>query len=170
MLYRYIFREEIIEVDVNEETYRILRSLDRQEKYNNSKNYAVGFKKSFDDEIEMELELAIDCDPVDELEKMDREAWELFRNSFEKDRKKDMKSQLLKLLTKRQALAYFYSKYVKLSNVRIGKIMGIDESAVRKLIGKAEENLQKLGIEEIKPSDELRLLEAIFKPKSLMKR
>ena len=62
----------------------------------------------------------------------------------------------------KQALAYFYSKYVKMKTAHIGKRMGVTEGAVRKLIKKAEANLQKLGITKIEPSDELKLLRYIF--------
>ncbi len=56
-------------------------------------------------------------------------------------------------LTARQAEAYFLFKYLKMKKVRIADEMGVTEGAVRKLILKAENNLEKLrqqAIEERK--------------------
>ena len=44
MLYRYKFVDETkFETDVDGETFRMLRQLDRQARYNNAKNKAVAF-------------------------------------------------------------------------------------------------------------------------------
>lgn len=47
-------------------------------------------------------------------------------------------------LTARQAQAYFMFKYLNMKKVRIADEMGVTEGAVRKLILKAEDNLEKL--------------------------
>ena len=49
-------------------------------------------------------------------------------------------------LTARQAQAYFKFKYLEMKKVDIAKEMGVTEGAVRKLILKAEENLEKLRL------------------------
>ena len=72
------------------------------------------------------------------------------------------KSQLDKLLTPRQAEAYFLFQYLKIKKVEIAKSMGVTEGAVRKLILKAQKNLQAQRIERDK---ELLLLRAIFGPR-----
>lgn len=68
-------------------------------------------------------------------------------NEVRKYAEKELKYQRKKLetkLTPRQAEAYFRFEYLHLKKVTIAEIMGITEGAVRKLILKAEENLEKL--------------------------
>lgn len=65
--------------------------------------------------------------------------------------KRELKKQRAKLdgkLTPRQAQAYFEFIYLKLKKVEIAKNMGVTEGAVRKLILKAEDNLDKLHLNE----------------------
>lgn len=174
MKYKYIFLDGTeAEVEVDEETYRALRKLDRQMRYNKSKNYTVALKyktvEDFDGEYGDMYNFAEEDygetarDGVWEaLVKKEREERELVLHEFEKYDIEDKKEQLLKILTEKQALAYFYSKFVKMKKVHIAKLMGITEGAVRKLILKAETNLQKLSIKKIERSDELKLLKAIF--------
>lgn len=75
-------------------------------------------------------------------------AAEMKRDAAEFDaQEKQLKKQRTKLngkLTPRQAQAYFEFIYLKLKKVEIEKNMGITEGAVRKLILKAEDNLDKL--------------------------
>lgn len=59
------------------------------------------------------------------------------------------RSVLEKKLTPRQAQAYFEFIYLGLKKVEIAKNMGVTEGAVRKLILKAEDNLDKLHRKEI---------------------
>mgnify|MGYP001055675253 CR=1 FL=1 len=57
-------------------------------------------------------------------------------------------------LTARQAQAYFKFKYFVMKKVDIAKEMGVTEGAVRKLILKAEENLEKLRQQAIEAKKE----------------
>ena len=57
-------------------------------------------------------------------------------------------------LTARQAQAYFKFKYFGMKKVDIAKEMGVTEGAVRKLILKAEENLEKLRLQAIEAKKE----------------
>lgn len=57
-------------------------------------------------------------------------------------------------LTARQAQAYFKFKYFGMKKVEIAKEMGVTEGAVRKLILKAEENLEKLRQQAIEAKKE----------------
>ncbi len=62
---------------------------------------------------------------------------------LEKERKR-----LETKLTPRQAEAYFMFQYLKMKKVQIAQEMGVTEGAVRKLIVKAEENLEKVRQKE----------------------
>lgn len=62
---------------------------------------------------------------------------------LEKERKR-----LETKLTPRQAEAYFKFRYLKMKKVQIAQEMGVTEGAVRKLILKAEENLEKVRQKE----------------------
>ena len=81
------------------------------------------------------------------------------RRQERKEKLEKRKNQLDKLLTPRQAEAYFLFQYLKIKKVEIAKSMGVTEGAVRKLILKAQKNLQAQRIERDK---ELLLLRAIF--------
>lgn len=67
----------------------------------------------------------------------------------EEERQARQLQYLTERLTQRQAQAYFEHTYLKLKKVEIAKNMHITEGAVRKLILKAEENLEKLRQKEI---------------------
>ena len=73
------------------------------------------------------------------------------------------KKQLEEVLTPRQAKAYFLFQYLKIKKVEIAKSMGITEGAVRKLILKAQANLEKQRVEN---EQALLLLNAIFGTRS----
>lgn len=177
MKYKYIFVDGTeSEVDVDEETYRVLRQLDRKMRYNKAKNYTVALKyrtiEDYDgtgyEDLYNFSEEDYGGQPRDgvweAILKKEQEQSEALFEYFRKYRIADKKEQLLKVLTEKQALAYFYTKFVKMKTVDIAKLMGVTEGAIRKLFIKAEANLQKLGIEKIKKSDELKLMEAIFLP------
>ena len=95
-------------------------------------------------------------------EKRRQERKELQQERRSKEKLEKRKSQLDKLLTPRQAEAYFLFQYLKIKKVEIAKSMGVTEGAVRKLILKAQKNLQAQRIERDK---ELLLLRAIFGPR-----
>lgn len=102
-------------------------------------------------------------DVIDAIDKREAEAQE---RQAEKERKAKLakrKRQIERLLTHRQAEAYFKFKYLKIKKVEIAKSMEVTEGAVRKLIAKAEINLPKI-MEELRAEREKEslLLTAIF--------
>ena len=176
MKYKYIFVDGTeTEVDVDEETYKVLRSLDRKQRYNCAKNRTAKLRYRAVEDVdgsvyrdsynfsEERFGEGSRANPIwQELSQKERETREETLLYFEREEIEDKKGQLQKLLTEKQAVAYFYSKYAKIKTVNIAKIMGVTEGAVRKLISKAELNLQKLNIKEVEPSDEFKLLKYIF--------
>jgi len=116
------------EIEVDEMFFTALRKFDRQIKYNNEKNRSIEFveqiKTASKDVLIEVINLESENDLINAL--------------------KEKKRCLLKTLPERQAIAYFYYKFLKLKKVDIAKEMGVTEGAVRKLIIKAEINLQKL--------------------------
>lgn len=92
-------------------------------------------------------------------EKQRQEQTELKQEQIRKEKLAKRKKQLEDTLTPRQAQAYFLFQYLKIKKVEIAKSMGITEGAVRKLIKKAEANLQEYKLAHDK---EVKLLEAIF--------
>ena len=94
-------------------------------------------------------------------EKREQEEFEL-RQEQRRKKLNERKKQLEDTLTPRQAQAYFLFQYLKIKKVEIAKSMGVTEGAVRKLILKAQKNLQAQRIERDK---ELLLLRAIFGPR-----
>lgn len=77
------------------------------------------------------------------------------RRADREDRKLERKQKWLESrLTARQAQAYFKFKYLDMKKVDIAKEMGVTEGAVRKLILKAEENLEKLRLQAIEAKKE----------------
>ncbi len=63
---------------------------------------------------------------------------------IEEERLEHQRKRLDAKLTPRQAEAYFMFKYMNMKKVDIADEMGVTEGAVRKLILKAEDNLEKL--------------------------
>ena len=92
-------------------------------------------------------------------EKQKQEKAELKQEHIRKKKLARRKKQLEDTLTPRQAQAYFLFQYLKIKKVEIAKSMGITEGAVRKLILKAQANLEKQRIEN---EQALLLLNAIF--------
>lgn len=92
-------------------------------------------------------------------EKQRQEQTELKQEQIRKEKLAKRKKQLEDTLTPRQAQAYFLFQYLKIKKVEIAKSMGITEGAVRKLILKAQANLEKHRIEN---EQALLLLNAIF--------
>lgn len=77
------------------------------------------------------------------------------RRADREDRKLERQQKWLESrLTARQAQAYFKFKYLDMKKVDIAKEMGVTEGAVRKLILKAEENLEKLRQQAIEAKKE----------------
>ncbi len=96
-------------------------------------------------------------------EKQKQEKAELKQEHIRKKKLARRKKQLEDTLTPRQAQAYFLFQYLKIKKVEIAKSMGITEGAVRKLILKAQANLEKQRIEN---EQALLLLNAIFGTRS----
>ena len=82
-------------------------------------------------------------------EKREEEELEEELAQMEDERLERKQKWLESRLTARQAQAYFKFKYLEMKKVDIAKEMGVTEGAVRKLILKAEENLEKLRLQAI---------------------
>ena len=80
-------------------------------------------------------------------EKREEEELEEELAQMEDERLERKQKWLESRLTARQAQAYFKFKYLEMKKVDIAKEMGVTEGAVRKLILKAEENLEKLRLQ-----------------------
>lgn len=92
-------------------------------------------------------------------DKREQEKFELRQEQRRKEKLSVRKKQLEEVLTPRQAKAYFLFQYLKIKKVEIAKSMGITEGAVRKLILKAQANLEKQRVEN---EQALLILNAIF--------
>lgn len=84
-----------------------------------------------------------------EEEQRQRELLQLEQNRLDRQRE-----SLETKLTPRQAEAYFMFKYLKMKKVKITEEMGVTEGAVRKLVLKAEENLEKYCQKEMAAKQE----------------
>ena len=97
-------------------------------------------------------------DPDEDIEviweKQEHEALEKELEDAEEERLEHKRKQLETKLTPRQAEAYFMFKYLNMKKVRIADEMGVTEGAVRKLILKAEDNLEKLRQQAIEARKE----------------
>ena len=102
---------------------------------------------------------AANTDYFEIKEKQRQEQAELKQEKIRQEKLAKQKEQLEDTLTPRQAQAYFLFQYLKIKKVEIAKSMGITEGAVRKLILKAQANLEKHRIEN---EQALLLLNAIF--------
>ncbi len=84
-----------------------------------------------------------------EKEEQERERLRLEQNRLDRQRE-----SLETKLTPRQAESYFMFKYLKMKKVKIAEEMGVTEGAVRKLVLKAEENLEKYRQKEMEAKQE----------------
>jgi len=169
--YKYIFVDGTeTTIEVSEEIFRILRSLDRKQKYNNEKNRTVVVKRQIDADtyevVDID-ELAVDesGEAWNALARNELEQRELKELEFEERWLEDKKEQIFKLLSEKQATVYFYRLFGKFSNVWTAKLMSITEGAVRKLLKKAEANMEKLGITNIPMSKSLILWRKVWQDK-----
>jgi hypothetical protein len=129
--YKYTFLDDTVQsVNVSPEWVTILNELDREEKNANRRETRrhISADKWLSRNINMrdytqDIDYVLKCKDFEEreirLERLQREA---FREH----------------LTPRQAEAFYQSKILKYRKARIGRNMGITESAVRKLLDKAE--------------------------------
>ena len=102
---------------------------------------------------------ADDTDILDVLDKEEQEKSEWREERFRRRVLDDKKKEIFSLLTFRQADAYFRHKYLHIQKTEIARYLNVTEGAVRKLIKKAEVNLQKYRFANEK---EVKLLEVIF--------
>ena len=102
---------------------------------------------------------ADDTDILDAFEKAEQEKSEWREERFRRRVLDDKKMEIISLLTYRQADAYFRHKYLRIQKTEIARHLNVTEGAVRKLIKKAEVNLQKYRLANEK---EVKLLKAIF--------
>ena len=102
---------------------------------------------------------ADDTDILDVLDKEEQEKSEWREERFRRQVLDDKKIEIFSLLTFRQADAYFRHKYLHIQKTEIARYLNVTEGAVRKLIKKAEANLQEYRLANEK---EVKLLEAIF--------
>ena len=86
---------------------------------------------------------ADDTDFLDVLDKEEQEKSEWREEQFCRRVLGDKKMEIFSLLTFRQADAYFRHKYLHIQKTEIARYLNVTEGAVRKLIKKAEANLQK---------------------------
>lgn len=150
------------EIDVSEEVAAAFEQFQKYEKKVNRKE--TRRHKSLEQRIEQGIEHpAPNADMFEILEKQQREEFELRQEQRRNEKLKKRKKQLEKILTPRQAQAYFLFEYLKIKKVEIAKSMGVTEGAIRKLILKAQANLEKQRIEHEKS---LLLLNAIFGSRS----
>ena len=98
-------------------------------------------------------------DIIDTLVKQEREKSEWQKEKFRRHNLDDKKKEIFSLLTYRQADAYFRHKYLHIKKTEIARYMNVTEGAVRKLIKKAEANLQEYRLANER---EIKFLEAIF--------
>ena len=96
---------------------------------------------------------------LDAFDKAEQEKSEWREERFRRRVLDDKKIEIFSLLTFRQADAYFRHKYLHIQKTEIARYLNVTEGAVRKLIKKAEVNLQKYRLSNEK---EVKLLEAIF--------
>ena len=100
-----------------------------------------------------------DTNILDAFDKAEQEKLEWREERFRRQVLNDKKIEISSLLTFRQADAYFRHKYLHIQKTEIARYLNVTEGAVRKLIKKAEVNLQKYRLASEK---EVKLLEAIF--------
>ena len=152
---------KIVPVEVNEKVAQLFREFERYER-----RLALQKRRhesKFGLEYLMEEKGFDRADPSAEIEtainRRDLEAEQLQFLEEERQILSTLKQyyldELKKVLPERQAIAYFYYRYLKWKKVEIAAKLNVTEGAVRKLIGKAEANLEKAGIKQIRLTKEL---------------
>ena len=148
---------KFVDIEVNDEVFEVYQKLVEYEKKTERRetrkrvsldrlkewgkdfaDHATNFA-DFEDDDENNYRLTTEEKYQLELERLEREQKWLQRKE----------KKLAIMLTQRQAEAYFHFKYLSMKKVDIAKRMGVTEGAVRKLILKAEENLEKIRQAEI---------------------
>ena len=141
------------ELEVTDEVAEVFYELEKYEQKVNRKE--TRWHVSLDMLEEAGFEFADSETTIEALwEKQELEEAEE-RRADREDRKLERQQKWLESrLTARQAQAYFKFKYLDMKKVDIAKEMGVTEGAVRKLILKAEENLEKLRLQAIEAKKE----------------
>lgn len=141
------------ELEVTDEVAEVFYELEKYEQKVNRKE--TRWHVSLDMLEEAGFEFA---DPESDIEtvweKREKEELEDELAQMEDERLERKQKWLESRLTARQAQAYFKFKYLDMKKVDIAKEMGVTEGAVRKLILKAEENLEKLRLQAIEAKKE----------------
>ena len=141
------------ELEVTDEVAEVFYELEKYEQKVNRKETRRHVSLDMLEEAGFEF-----ADPESDIEtvweKREKEELEDELAQMEDERLERKQKWLESRLTARQAQAYFKFKYFGMKKVDIAKEMGVTEGAVRKLILKAEENLEKLRLKAIEAKKE----------------
>ena len=141
------------ELEVTDEVAEVFYELEKYEQKVNRKETRRHVSLDMLEEAGFEF-----ADPESDIEtvweKREKEELEEELAQMEDERLERKQKWLESRLTARQAQAYFKFKYLEMKKVDIAKEMGVTEGAVRKLILKAEENLEKLRLQAIEAKKE----------------
>lgn len=141
------------ELEVTDEVAEVFYELEKYEQKVNRKETRRHVSLDMLEEAGFEF-----ADPNSDIEtvweKREEEELEDELVQMEDERLERKQKWLESRLTARQAQAYFKFKYFVMKKVDIAKEMGVTEGAVRKLILKAEENLEKLRQQAIEAKKE----------------
>lgn len=141
------------ELEVTDEVAEVFYELEKYEQKVNRKETRRHVSLDMLEEAGFEF-----ADPESDIEivweKCEEEELEEELAQMEDERLERKQKWLESRLTARQAQAYFKFKYLEMKKVDIAKEMGVTEGAVRKLILKAEENLEKLRLQVIEAKKE----------------
>ena len=146
------------EIEVTDEVAAAFEQLEKYEKKVERKETRrhISYDKLLDSGFEFPDESE---DILDILDKEEQEKSEWREERFRRQVLDDKKIEIFSLLTFRQADAYFRHKDLHIQQAEIARYLNVTEGAVRKLIKKAEANLQEYRLANEK---EVKLLEAIF--------
>ncbi|MFR7933435.1 MAG: hypothetical protein ACLU3R_04715 [Acutalibacteraceae bacterium] len=168
----YEFADGHIEnIEVEDDVAEVFAEIEKYEKKVNRKETRrqVSLSKMLEDGFDFP-------DPDEDIEVIWEKQEEAERNAenerLEQERLDRQQRRLEAKLTPRQAQSYFMFKYLNMKKVRIADEMGVTEGAVRKLILKAEDNLEKLhqqAMEARKERKRLRRKEAWKRKKEQQK-
>lgn len=131
------------EIEVTDEIADVFYELEKYEKKVNRKETRrhTSLQMLEDEGFEF-ADPEADIDTV--WEKQEQAELEEEIEQIEEERLEHQRKRLNAKLTPRQAEAYFMFKYLNMKKVDIAYEMGVTEGAIRKLILKAEDNLEKL--------------------------
>lgn len=141
------------ELEVTDEVAEVFYELEKYEKKVNRKETRRHVSLDMLEEAGFEFaDLEADVESICESKE-----WEQESTLHESERLERKQKWLESRLTVRQAQAYFMFKYLNMKKVDIAEEMDVTEGAVRKLILKAEGNLEKLRQQTIEAKKEKKL-------------